>query len=460
MARLVVNPGSPAAWEIQLKPGDNFIGRGFANDFKLTDPSVSGSHCQITVSAEGILLKDLGSTNGTFVNRAPVKEAVLQTGQSVHVGGVEMMFYGDSTAAAPATQTAAPAAPRLATAAPVRVVAAPARATAAPVALAAPTASARIPTATIAAPPPVPTRAIAPAGGKCKYHPKTAGRFFCTPCNLYYCELCVTTRAVGAAQHKFCRQCGNEVIPVQMQITRPVTTGFFKRLPGAFIYPFRGSGLLVLIVSTLLFAGLEYMGSGFSLFLTIAAIGYLFAYMQNIIHATANQEEEMPELPGFDDVFGSCFRLLGAVVMSFGPAIALALYAFFQEASSAAIAMIPALVWGCLYFPMALLAVAMKDSVAAANPLVVVPTIFKVPLEYLITVIVMGVVFGFRMLGGMVITVMAGGTYSTRSMNVLLITLGARAFWSFVTVYLLSVNMRILGLLYLTKKDRFGWFSR
>jgi len=245
-----------------------------------------------------------------------------------------------------------------------------------------------------------------------------------------------------------------------VQIAKPVTVGFFKRLPGVFIYPFRGSGLLVLIISTLLFSGLEYMGSGFSLLMGIAAIGYLFAYMQNIIHATANQEEEMPELPGFDDLFGACFRLLGAVVMSFGPAIGLAVYAFLQEGSPVVIAMIPAIIFGCLYFPMALLAVAMKDSVAAANPLVVVPTILKVPMEYLVTVLVMGAVFGLRMLGGTIVTVMASGTYSTRSMNVLLITLGLRAFWSFVTVYLLAVNMRILGLLYLTKKDRFGWFSR
>src|SRR5947209_5743931 len=89
MARLVVNHGSPAAWEIQLKPGENFIGRGFANDFKLTDPSVSGSHCQLTVSDGSIRLKDLGSTNGTFVNSAKVQEAVLQTGQLVKLGGVE-----------------------------------------------------------------------------------------------------------------------------------------------------------------------------------------------------------------------------------------------------------------------------------------------------------------------------------------------------------------------------------
>src|SRR6516164_10976035 len=101
MARLVVNPGSPVAWEIQLKPGTNLIGRGFANDFKIADPSVSSSHCQITVESQGIFIKDLGSTNGTFVNRAMVKESPLRSGQTIHLGGVELLF--DADAAAPSS---------------------------------------------------------------------------------------------------------------------------------------------------------------------------------------------------------------------------------------------------------------------------------------------------------------------------------------------------------------------
>jgi hypothetical protein len=114
MPRLVVHPGSPTAWEIQLKPGVNFIGRGFANDVKIPDGSVSGSHCQITVADNGAVVKDLGSTNGTFVNRAPVREAPLASGQSLRLGGVEMMFYSDApapqTASAPAALVSAPAA--------------------------------------------------------------------------------------------------------------------------------------------------------------------------------------------------------------------------------------------------------------------------------------------------------------------------------------------------------------
>ncbi len=452
MARLVVNPGSPAAWEIQLKPGDNFIGRGCSNDFKLTDPSVSGSHCQIHVSDNAVVLKDLGSTNGTYVNRAPIREANLQTGQSVQLGGVEMVFYSDGPAPGSTLHTA-PA---------IRMVGAPVRATVAPVAVRAAVTTTSLPPPVPATPPMTgpPITGSQLAGGQCKYHPKTAGRHYCAQCWAYYCDLCVNTRTVAGAPHKFCRHCGNEVTPVQVAVARPASQGFFKRLPGVFAYPFRGSGLIVLIVSTIVFSALDFIGSGFNILLRIIVIGYLFAYMQNFIHATANQEEEMPDLPGMDDLFGSCFRLLGAVVMSFGIAIGLAVYAFMQEETAAMIAIIPAVLFGCLYFPMALLAVAMKDSVAAANPLVVIPAILKVPAEYFVTVILMGAVMGARVAGGTMVALMTGGAVMTHNMSVLLISFAVRAVWSFVVVYLLTINMRLLGILYLTKKDRLGWFSR
>src|SRR5262247_850176 len=105
MSRLVINPGLPTAWEIQLRPGINLLGRGFANDFKIEDASVSSSHCQIVVDQSQVLIRDLGSTNGTFVNRAPVKEAILQPGQSIHLGAVEMIFHSEPPANAYVSKT-------------------------------------------------------------------------------------------------------------------------------------------------------------------------------------------------------------------------------------------------------------------------------------------------------------------------------------------------------------------
>ena len=120
---------------------------------------------------------------------------------------------------------------------------------------------------------------------------------------------------------------------------------------------------------------------------------------------------------------------------------------------------IGATILGCLYFPMAFLAVAMKDSVLAANPLVVVPAILRMPGEYLVTALLLVGVFGLRQLGNVISSVAGGVSFTTKDMNTLFIAIGARASIALVNVYLLTVTMRILGLLYNHKKEKFGWFS-
>lgn len=97
--RLLVNPGTPQAWEIKLQPGVNRIGRGEQNNFTINHPSVSTHHCEITVTDHAVVLKDLGSTNGTFVERAPITELALKPGQHVQFGAVDMMFESGTTPA-------------------------------------------------------------------------------------------------------------------------------------------------------------------------------------------------------------------------------------------------------------------------------------------------------------------------------------------------------------------------
>src|SRR6266850_6682507 len=215
MPRLVINPGTPSTWEIQLRPGTNLLGRGFANDFKIDHPSVSSSHCQIVVDNGNVVLKDLGSTNGTYVNRAPVQETPLQPGQVIHLGGVEMMFQGDMPASATVTETEMMPAPPL----PPPITITPHAAPAAP--------------------------GTVTASGNCTFHPRTAGRYLCNKCRHFFCELCVATRTVPGGQRKFCRQCGTELAAARVEIKRPNQTSFFARIPGAFVYPFKGSGILI-----------------------------------------------------------------------------------------------------------------------------------------------------------------------------------------------------------------------
>ncbi|MEO8286921.1 MAG: DUF3662 and FHA domain-containing protein [Chloroflexota bacterium] len=71
------------------------IGRGLDNDLVIDDPRVSRHHSQITFRHSHYLLRDLRSTNGTFVNGQTVEAVVLASGDMVSIGGFEMLFEQD-----------------------------------------------------------------------------------------------------------------------------------------------------------------------------------------------------------------------------------------------------------------------------------------------------------------------------------------------------------------------------
>jgi hypothetical protein len=245
--------------------------------------------------------------------------------------------------------------------------------------------------------------------------------------------------------------------PLEVKVTAPTERGFLTSLPGAFIYPFRGAGVLILIFSAILFSVLGARMVGiFGIIIKLAALGYLFSYMQNIIHATASEENELPELPGMDDLFGGCWRLLGTIFMSFGLPIGLLVVKVFGVDVPVSVIMITGIL-GCLYFPMAFLAVAIKDDVMASNPLVMVPSILRVPMPYLAAFIVFLAIFAVQRIGDIIAGGASSLTFTTTEMSVFFASLGIRMIWSFLSIYLLTVNIRIMGLLYATQKDKLGW---
>ena len=68
------------------------IGRAPGVDFVVDAALVSRVHCRLTLSdANELLLEDLGSTNGTFVNGEKVPTAVLSDGDKVTVGRIEFV---------------------------------------------------------------------------------------------------------------------------------------------------------------------------------------------------------------------------------------------------------------------------------------------------------------------------------------------------------------------------------
>jgi hypothetical protein len=449
MARLIVNPCTPQARPIALNAGVNRLGRNEHNDFSIDDVSVSGSHCEVILSDGTVRLRDLGSTNGTFVNGAAVTDVHLKDGEQIQLGNVRLVFEAASAATPP-------------TAAPVMVndvqpAIPPPRAGPIRISLGR---IAEVPQAVPAETPvttevPVTATVAVSRNMSCKHHPRTPARWLCTPCGKAFCDLCVSARP---GSQMFCRSCGNPVDRLEVTLEAPREMTFFRELPRAALYPLRGTGLMIIIVATLLFAAMRFISVGFfGLIIQVIALGYLFSYVQNIIHSTSSDDDELPDLPPMDEVFSGFFKLIGVGLISFGPAIVIAWLAIAKEEPTAGIALIPAVIFGCIYFPMAFLAVAIKDTVAAANPLIVAPSILRVPLEYLVTVVLLGGLFGLRWLGDAVSDAMGGQALRTTSIPQMFLLFGLRALWAFLSVYLLTVTMRILGLLYRTKRHRLGW---
>jgi hypothetical protein len=475
MPRLVVHPGTPQAWEIQLKPGLNFLGRGASNDFKIEDLSVSTSHCQIRIDNGSAIITDMGSTNGTYIKGAKILEFPLHSGQQFRLGSVDMIFYTDGPDAVKAIIVPPPPAPasplpplppRIQSAAPTPTPPRPALKSASTYNISIP---AKLPAtfavaATTSAPPMPPPIAVGEPAGitgtkYCKFHPKVPARFFCNKCNRTFCELCVNARDAGPRVIKTCRSCGVECVPVHFQRAAPKS--FSSTLAGAFGYPFQGAGIIVLVFATIALAAMDFIIKSFSVFgwfMAISFYGFLFLFMQNILHTTTSDEEDTIEFPEMAGLGGAAFQLGMTILASFWLFIALTI-AKFSGVGIPGEAIIASVIVGGVYFPMAFLAVAMKDSIAAANPLIVIPAMMKVPAQYSITVVLLLIVFAIRKAGAMISSVAGSEMMHTKNIPMFLMATFIKIVLALISIYLLTVTMRILGLFYNASKEKLGWFS-
>lgn len=87
---LVVVKGLHKGKVVPLKESPFLIGRDQKCHLRPADPSVSGRHCMLTIEGNRLILRDLKSTNGTFVNTRRVEaEVVLQDGDDLVVGPLD-----------------------------------------------------------------------------------------------------------------------------------------------------------------------------------------------------------------------------------------------------------------------------------------------------------------------------------------------------------------------------------
>ena len=91
-------PGGPAGGDqhtYELQTPVTLLGRGTDCDLRLVDPGVSRHHAELRVETGQVVLVDLSSTNGTFVNGQPVRRVALTDGTHVSLGRTTLIFRQD-----------------------------------------------------------------------------------------------------------------------------------------------------------------------------------------------------------------------------------------------------------------------------------------------------------------------------------------------------------------------------
>jgi len=112
MAKLLIKSDGFRSKIIELNLGVNRFGRVPGNDFQIEHPTISAKHCEIVLGDGELIVRDCGSTNGTFVDGEPIGQARLSAGQILRLGDVELLVEStDVKIAIPKFETVRPVAP-------------------------------------------------------------------------------------------------------------------------------------------------------------------------------------------------------------------------------------------------------------------------------------------------------------------------------------------------------------
>lgn len=222
---------------------------------------------------------------------------------------------------------------------------------------------------------------------------------------------------------------------------------FMETLPGAFSFPLKGGGPLMLgigavfITVTLFFSHFAFL---------VGILGYVFvggflsSFMMRIVSQTADGETDFPDWPDFsdwwDDILGPIFQMIAVALVSYFPVILYLVLARPSDGPSFLTA--GGLVFlGALYQPMALIAMSIFRSAKALSPLHILPAISMVPLDYAIAC------------GGLLLIFVVKAVFAWVSFIPVVGTL----LGNLVMLYLLTVEMRLLGLLYYSNRGKLNW---
>ncbi|MCL3862417.1 FHA domain-containing protein [Actinotalea sp. K2] len=92
-ALLIMQRGPSSGARFLLDADRTVAGRSPDADIFLDDVTVSRKHVEFVRELDDFVVRDIGSLNGTYVNRSRIEQAVLRTGDEVQIGKFRMTFH-------------------------------------------------------------------------------------------------------------------------------------------------------------------------------------------------------------------------------------------------------------------------------------------------------------------------------------------------------------------------------
>jgi len=374
MTTLIIDCEGLAPARVELTPGEYSLGADSANSIVVRHPTVSRHHCELVVEHDGqVVVRDVGSTNGTWLENDSMGGGILLPGQSFRAGAARITMDHPSSEPAPKPKPFIP-----------RVPAAP------------PPASA---TATPVTPPARPQSA--PIG-----EPRS----------------------------------------------------FLQELPGACMYPIHGDAVVyiaVVLFMELVQAIIPNVLGLVSLIVTVVIGCYLVILWQQIIHSTIDGRDELPNMPfttlDWTQNMGLYLRYCVLTCFCFSPVFLFYFCSGFNE-NTPGILLYAAYGITCLYFPMAILAFLITDTLMVLSPVFIIRSIFRNLPDYLLLAGLLALGIGANNLAAPLFEPTPG-----HAVRFSLIPWVMTFLIEGIGLYLFFVWMRLVGLYYRKNKDLLAW---
>jgi len=212
-------------------------------------------------------------------------------------------------------------------------------------------------------------------------------------------------------------------------------------------FAFRGGGKYTLLIGAVLglVAELVSLAPLIGFIAYVFLFGYFCSIYFSIIESSASGNDEAPEYPEatniVSDILWPALQVVGVLIVCLAPVL---LYeGFVDEGKEFSLLGQILMLGGIAYFPMAMLAVVLLNSMTAMSPNLVIPSIWRAGALYWLAVLLLIGLYYFES----VLMGIFGGVFILSTV-----------ISCFLGMYVLMTNARIIGLLFRERQEEINWF--